>query len=989
MSSDQKPLVLPSLRFLTGPLSNSTFEITNPITTLGRDKSNDIILSDQNVSRFHARIVYSEGLWNIENLSKTSSIKVDQHPVSQAVLSKDSLVELGSAVSFLFSFPFLVNEQSKSTEKKGPHLNTEEASYTALGIASLEVMDNTTGVKKIYPLVKEQITIGRDVHNDIIIDNESVAPEHLQIVREGKQWLLCSTQSVQTGSASGLHYQGRMIQGTKAFRKPLTRGDVYRIGDEYGNLVTLAYKDGSSNLQQAPMKIQPIRLNAPEVSIGRVAGNDVVLNHPQVSAHHARLVRDGEGYRLLDLHSTNHSYVNGLQVSSRLLHSHDEIRIGPFRFLYNDTELTQFDESEGIRIDALHLKKLGSNQIVLLQDISLSIPARSFVALVGGSGAGKTTLLDALSGFRPAQEGSVYYNGQDYYHNIASFNSQIGYVPQDDIIHRDLTVERVLYYAAKLRLPQDFTEVQIEQRIDEVLDDVEMKHRRQLLVNQLSGGQRKRVSIALELLAKPSLFFLDEPTSGLDPGLDRKMMILLRRLADRGHTIVLVTHATNNINVCDYVCFLAPGGHLAYFGPPEEAKAYFKQPDFAEIYSVLEPTDDARSIPAQAGERFKQSLQHQKYIDAALNQIASTSPQPLHEQQGRIETSQRGTGWRQFLLLSQRYLELLRNDRGNLAILLLQAPIMGLLLLLFIKGAGANGFSTNMVLECPATATIIAARGYPDVPTPDNPIVSISCQRVKDFLLNTPSGEAYAHLHGGTIQALQDFLVPGAGFAQTVVFLMAFSAIMFGCINSIREFVKEAPIFRRERTVNLGVVPYMFSKILVLGVLCLLQSLVLVTCTSVFDPFQHSVFLPPFLEIYITVALVSLAGLMLGLLISALSTNGDRAMSFIPLLLLPQVVFAGTIFPITNWFLQIAGLFFPIRWAMAALGSSVGLHSDKLNGDKLIGNIYTFRSTLFSTYSQTEAIQYLLLMWLALLLMILVFGIGVGFCLKRKNRKVV
>src|SRR5438046_3659131 len=168
--------------------------------------------------------------------------------------------------------------------------------------------------------------------------------------------------------------------------------------------------------------------------------------------------------------------------------------------------------------------------------------------------------MDVLSCLRPAHNGCVLYNGVDYYHNLAAFSTQLGYVPQDDIVHRDLTVERALYYAAKLRLPSDFTKEQIKWRIDEVLEDVDMTDRRNLLVSKLSGGQRKRVSIALELLANPSIFFLDEPTSGLDPGLDRTMMALLRRLADRGHTIVLVTHATNNITACAYVCFLAQGG---------------------------------------------------------------------------------------------------------------------------------------------------------------------------------------------------------------------------------------------------------------------------------------------------------------------------------------------------------------------------------------------------------------------------------------------
>src|SRR5436309_6039539 len=170
---------------------------------------------------------------------------------------------------------------------------------------------------------------------------------------------------------------------------------------------------------------------------------------------------------------------------------------------------------------------------------------------------------------------------------MAAFITQIGYGPQDDIIHKDLTVEQALYYTARVRLPRDFTRAQIKQRIDEVLDEIEIRYRRKHLVRNLSGGERKRVSIALELLANPSVFFLDEPTSGLDPGLERKMMLLLRKLTDKGHTIVLVTHATSNINACDYVCFLAQGGRLAFFGTPNEARTYFRKTDFSEIYVAL------------------------------------------------------------------------------------------------------------------------------------------------------------------------------------------------------------------------------------------------------------------------------------------------------------------------------------------------------------------------------------------------------------------
>ena len=1019
------------VRFLKGPLSGTTFNIVQPITTVGRDRSNDITVLDQKVSRFHARLLWDDGSWRVEKVSQSSSVTVNQQSIEGTTLSHNAIVELGDDSAFLFLLslddmqsedaahhpPFseslsagasamMVGEslladdqisvvQNLEGDQAHPLLSvpqgqtakpsgTEVASLTALGIPSVEITDNTGKTHQKYPLAQRIINIGRDTTNDVVISEQCVSSFHMQIVREGEHYVLIYPHPDQHETANGLLYQGRKIQGNEVFRKPLERGDVFRIEDEYGLLVTLTYNDGSSSRQEVPPLIKPLQLGAAKITLGRLQDNDVVLNHPQVSAYHAQLTREQESYLLTDLNSTNHTYINGLQVTSQLLEPSDEIRIGPFRFIYTATELTQYDESESIRIDALGLKKVGNNQTILLNDISLSIPARSFVALVGGSGAGKTTLLDALSGLRPAQQGTVFYNGQDYYRHQAAFSTQLGYVPQEDIIHRDLTVERALYYAAKLRLPQDFTEAQIEQRIDEVLGDVEIKHRRSLLISRLSGGQRKRVSIALELLAKPNVFFLDEPTSGLDPGLDRKMMLLLRKLADKGHTIILVTHATNNINFCDYVCFLSTGGNLAYFGPPEEAKTYFKQPEFAEIYSLLDPGDDRPHTPVEVGEKFRQSRTYQKYISDPLSQKPKTSTQLLREQQPGSR-SRRGNGWRQFLLLTQRYLELLKNDRVSLAILLLQAPIIGLLLLFLIKGVGPGGFDPGNVIQCPSTMAIVAPGVYPDVPTPSNPIISKNCTRVVNFLTNNPLGKVYANLRGGVNKALQDFIVSGPGEASSVLFLMTFAAIMFGCVNAVREIVKEAPIYKRERAVNVGILPYMFSKIVVLGVLCLLQSLILIICISIFDPFHHSTFLPPFLEVYITLTLTSWSGLMLGLMVSALAPNNDRAAGVVPLLLLPQAIFSGAIFPLTNWFLQIIGVFFPARWAMVALSSSVGLHSEKVNGDEIFGNNYSYHGTLFSIYSQREALQYLLLMWLALIITILVYGVAIGYFLKRKD----
>ncbi|MFL5694487.1 MAG: FHA domain-containing protein, partial [Ktedonobacteraceae bacterium] len=516
-----------SIKFLSGPLAGQTFPFHKSIITIGRDATNDIVVKgDQKVSRAHARLQWSNGSWNIEKLAPQNVLTVNHQQVQQANISNNTTIGLGEETSFLFlvqaavqtappppvqpqqissahqpvvSQPHFVNAlppqqyqsmppqayQSASQQRQFPAGQTsglvgrpdetQIASPTALGIPALEVSSNISGARQAFPLTKDVVSIGRDSINDIVIrDGGIVSGQHLQIIRQGNQYVLIHPHPDKPRTLNGLLYQGRKIRGDEPFRKQLVRGDIFRIGDENGTLITLVFNDGTGTQQEPLMSVQPIKLEAPEITIGRVQGNTVVLPHPQVSAHHARMVKEGGSYRIMDMNSTNHVYVNAELTTSHLLKLGDEIRIGPYKLVYESNELKQYDESNFIRIDALNLKKTGNNNVTLLNDLSFSIPPRKFVALVGGSGAGKSTLMDALNGLRPAQSGKVLYNGQDYYHNLAAFSSQLGYVPQDDIVHRELTVERALYYAAKLRLPNDFTPAQIKQRINEVLEDVEM-----------------------------------------------------------------------------------------------------------------------------------------------------------------------------------------------------------------------------------------------------------------------------------------------------------------------------------------------------------------------------------------------------------------------------------------------------------------------------------------------------------------------------------
>jgi ABC-type multidrug transport system ATPase subunit/pSer/pThr/pTyr-binding forkhead associated (FHA) protein len=1009
MEREQMPNGAATIRFLNGPLLDTTISIQKATTLLGRSAQNDIVLADSGISRQHAAIRQQNGGWILENLSQSNYVMINQQRIEReqpGILQHNSVVSLGDGIRFIFLVlqPAGIQLSQPSQpipQQREPRIpnnipagispsGTVLASKNIPGTPILSISSNIHSDVQVHPLNKAVFSIGRDGDNDIVIQEPIVSLRHAQIEREGNTLFFIHPHPARERTLNGIWYQGQHILGDQSFRKQLVSGDIIRIGDEHGTLVTLTYDDGNQQSQEILSELPPILLNSERITIGRVPTNTVVLNHPQVSAYHALLEKTTGGYRVHDNHSTNHVYVNSERISEYLLHTGDEIRIGPYRLIYSGTELRQYDESNHIRIEAMHLTKTGNTNVTLLDDISLVIPPRKFVAIVGGSGAGKSTLMDALNGLRPAHQGKVFYNGVDYYHNLATFSTQLGYVPQDDIVHRDLTVERALYYAARLRLPGDFTREQINWRIDEVLEDVEMTDRRSLLVSKLSGGQRKRVSIALELLANPGIFFLDEPTSGLDPGLDRKMMLLLRRLADRGRTVILVTHATNNINTCDYVCFLVQGGRLAYFGPPNKAKAFFDKTDFAEIYSALEPGKDQPDIPEQAAKRFRASQDYQLYVADPLKQeqmqqafTAPTPTAPLTTKKAR-KPRRRGHGWSQFILLSTRNIELLKNDVGNLLILLLQAPVIATMLVLMMRfQVGAGIFDANKVVQC-STQTL----------TPSGPLAlpqaktqaQIGCQSVLSFLQTDTQGKDFVTHSGGLEQALQKFIVPGSGTdAQKVLFIMAFATVLFGCINGAREIVKEAAIYRRERAVNLGILPYMFSKIIVLGIFCLFQSAILAIAMELGEPFHQGIILPPLAETYITLALTSLSGLMLGLTISAIAPNNDRAISFVPIILIPQVIFSGAIIPLKDWFTQIIATIFPTRWAMAALGSSIGLHADMIGGDRLFGNDYTYHGTLFSIYSQQNAMQRLVVSWAALVATTILLIILIGIFLKRKD----
>ncbi|HEY7349340.1 MAG TPA: ABC transporter permease, partial [Ktedonobacterales bacterium] len=465
-----------------------------------------------------------------------------------------------------------------------------------------------------------------------------------------------------------------------------------------------------------------------------------------------------------------------------------------------------------------------------------------------------------------------------------------------------------------------------------------------------------------------------------------KMMVLLRKLADKGHTIVLVTHATNNINVCDYVCFLAQGGRLAYFGSPDGAKEFFGKSEFAEIYTALEATDEAANLPEEAEARFKVSQAYQDYVAQPLRE-ASAAPagtMPLSE----IKRAKRGSFWKQFSLLSLRRLELLKNDVPTLLVLLLQAPLVAILLMVLIRfGLGPGILDGDSIIQCQpqirtATGQVLIVQG---VSTQGN---VVTCDRVLTFLQTNPDGIAYAQARGGANQALQDFEVAGHnGDAQRIVFMLSLIPILFGLLGGSREIVKEVAVYRRERAVNLGIMPYMLSKLIVFSLLTLLQMAAMVVIVDLFEPLHQGIFLPVLLETYITLALAGIGGVLLGFVVSAWAANEDMAASLLAVAIVPQVIFSGVVVPLKDVVSQSVAMIFPLRWAMSGLGSSLGLHSDLIGGDRLFGDSYLYHSTLYSSYTPANATQHLILCWIVMGVISIVMILLIGLALKHKDAR--
>lgn len=726
--------------------------------------------------------------------------------------------------------------------------------------------------------------IGRDPAADIVVTDPRVSSVHAVLERGSEGW-----EIEDAGSLNGTFFDGRRVE-----RMVIDHDETFQLGhardgeqlscsletspgsatdddsaedtvivpdpghDLHDEATVTKFRPGLSRRvsRASPTATHPgvvVRIVSGPLRIGRAADNDIVVPDLMVSRHHAELRVIGEGrYRVVDLDSHNGTYVNGSRVEAADLSESDLIGMGHTTYRLVGNELRQSVDTGDISVAVRNLVVRTPEGKVLLDEVSFPIPRRSLVGVIGPSGAGKSTLLGAVTGLRPATEGTVRYDGRDLYTDYEELRHRIGLVPQEDILHNQLPTRRALRYAAELRFPGDTRPEEREQRVDEVLDELGLTRHADTRIDRLSGGQRKRVSVALELLTKPSLLFLDEPTSGLDPGLDKTVMEMLSELAHDGRTVIVVTHSVANLDSCDRLLVLVPGGRLAYYGPPAEGLQQFGQRSWAEVFQAFDRAEDRD----WAGE-FRASPRFGHYAalgptDEAGPAEAQHPPAPPPAPQSKLS---------QLSTLCRRYLAVIASDRSYLALLGVLPLLLG---------------------------GLIAA---------------------------VPAGEGFIGAPGTNTDA------------PTKLMILIFGACFVGTGNSIREIVKEQTIYRRERAAGLSAGVYLMSKLLVLGAITILQAAVLFLIGTIGESFPpKGIFMSVQLELILAMALLGIASLALGLLVSVSVNTSEKTLPLLIVLSMAQLVLTGGLvrLPGTPVLEQLSYLS-PSRWGYGAGAASLDL----------------------------------------------------------------
>jgi len=686
---------------LSGSRAGERQTFDRRVLTIGRDPANDIAFDphkDVRCSSFHAEVrCEGDTVW-LRDLGSTNGTFVNDLRITERALNP------GDVVTFGFAGPSVRVESgpvlSRRTDPVGRDVPTRSCiSFTRLD-GSADAVETFLG---------QVVTAGRSPDCDLRFNPEkdlSVSWRHGRFVWQGGEWWY-----EDTGSRNGTY-----VNDVPQQRHQVADSDVIRFGpDGPAVRVRLAAAEAearpcatlpcgraavSADDDDGPVPVILLDELPPGgiVPIGRAGDQRLRLTHPTVSRRHAIVRRTLDGFAVEDLGSMNGVFVNAERVvgSRRLAHG-DRVHIGAYVITFTGDRLCTVDHEGRFRVAAEAAtvsvwSRCGARAPVprlVLADVSLVINPREFVAILGPVGAGKSTLMNVLSGRTRPTAGAVYYNEDDFFRHFDTYRAAIGYVPQRDIVHEQLTVAEALDYAVRLRLPGDTSAQEARDRVEEVLEQVELSTCRHERIGRLSGGQHKRVNLGVELVARPSVLFLDEATSGLDAGADLEMMSLFRRVADEGRTVICVTHNVEYVEDQCNLAVLLHQGRLVFFGPPSEMLSHFRINRMCQVYGRLKEKPVEHWVHAYA-----KTAWHRDYLSKRLEKHAArrrAQPPTAQREAVAVQRSRsRPAVLRQFRTLASRYLTVVTRDARNLAILFSQAPVIGLIVGAVMGPPGAS-----------------------------------------------------------------------------------------------------------------------------------------------------------------------------------------------------------------------------------------------------------------------------------------------------------
>ena len=652
------------------------------------------------------------------------------------------------------------------------------------------------------------LIVGKGSEANVKLDNERISRNHLQLVYNSEG----SLHVTDLGSTNGTFLNGfKLVAGEDKLLKPK---DKLQLSGVNGILIVVEKANNSKELTTHTDIFEKLKRKR-QMTIGRNSDCDIILDSETVSRYHAsvRILKDGT-YSIKDLGSRNGTFINGKKVKGiTKISLTDKIYIGRHQLSLRGEAK---DLSEELAITAIGIEKTYSNGVKALKRMDLSVPSKSLLAVMGPSGCGKSTLLKALNGDTPATRGKVLLFGQELLSNYDYLKTQIGYVPQDDIVHQQLTVEECMYYTSKIRLDKP-SDKKIDTKINQILKDLNISHIKHNLISEISGGQRKRVSIAVELLTDPLILFLDEPTSPLDPQTVEDFLGILKKLSERGTTVVMVTHKPEDLEYMDEVIFMAEGGSITYYGDSKKYKQYFNVETAVAVFTQISGVTASQWI--------------KKYLN----------PRPLTQttsQDFNVKSNSNTSLFLQYYWLTMRYFRIKTNDKINSAIMLLQAPIIAILICLIFDEISSG-----------------------------------------------------------------------------VLFMIAISSIWLGTQNAAREIVSEKAIYKRERMFNLDIFPYLLSKITVLTFFTIIQSFLFICILSI-GYGNNIVSVNNAIDAFFWMSFISVAATFLGLLLSASVNTTEKAMTIVPLILIPQIMLAGLITKVSSPLVEFLSYLTLSRWGV-------------------------------------------------------------------------